>query len=420
MEFIMKLSDNNQISRISYNSNLIAISKDKILNIYELNNEYRFIGNFSFNYKINYIKWSSNSCFLVIGFEKQNFYEIRDLDDNKWVGKITNNNNEKVIYLTISPDNKNIMILYDDFKLKIINILGNKPIKIFYCVKLLFNNTKSFLFNQNKKLCAIPFSEKEFDFINIYLSLDFKKIISIKIENSRNNKLFDFYLTKDDKKIIVINTKLKIFIYNILGNIEKEFEYDHMHINLYKISSDKNFICFTNCKDIFIYNIKEKISYNFTDDLVFYNKKKENNIKIYEEIETKNNNIFKNKKIEFNMIEFSFDSKFIAINENNNNSIFIYNINYRNIYSILNFKNKVKKFKWSPENYILIIITETLDNIYRYNLDILDYIKIPENITLYNNFKFSYDGNFILFNEDNNKFFLIKLKNIINNNNNIN
>ena len=66
MEFIMKLSDNNQISRISYNSNLIAISKDKILNIYELNNEYRFIGNFSFNYKINFIKWSSNSCFLVI------------------------------------------------------------------------------------------------------------------------------------------------------------------------------------------------------------------------------------------------------------------------------------------------------------------------------------------------------------------
>ena len=415
MEFIMKLSDYNQISRISYNSNLIAISKDKILNIYELNNEYKFIGNFSFSYKINFIKWSSNSCFLVIGFEKQNFYEIRDLDDNKWVGKVTNNNYEKVIYLTISPDNKNIMILYDDFKLKIINILGNKPIKIFYCVKLLFNNSKSFLFNENKKLCAIPFSEKEFDFINIYLSLDFKKIISIKIENSRNNKLYDYYITKDDKNIIIINTKLKIYIYNILGIIEKEIEYDQKHINFYKISPDKNIICFTNYKDIFIYNIKEKNFNNFTEDLIFYNKKKENNIKIYEEAEIKNNNIFKNKKIEFNLIEYSFDSKFIAINENNNNSIFIYNLNNRNIYSILIFKNKVKKFKWSPENYILIIITEKLDNIYRYNLDILDYIKIPENITLYNNFKFSSNGNFILFNE-NNKFFLIKLKNIINNN----
>ena len=416
MEFIMKLSDYNQISRISYNSNLIAISKDKILNIYELNNEYKFIGNFSFSYKINFIKWSSNSCFLVIGFEKQNFYEIRDLDDNKWVGKVTNSNYEKVIYLTISPDNKNIMILYDDFKLKIINILGNKPIKIFYCVKLLFNNSKSFLFNENKKLCAIPFSEKEFDFINIYLSLDFKKIISIKIENSRNNKLYDYYITKDDKNIIIINTKLKIYIYNILGIIEKEIEYDQKHINFYKISPDKNIICFTNYKDIFIYNIKEKNFNNFTEDLIFYNKKKENNIKIYEEAEIKNNNIFKNKKIEFNLIEYSYDSKFIAINENNNNSIFIYNLNNRNIYSILIFKNKVKKFKWSPENYILIIITEKLDNIYRYNLDILDYIKIPENITLYNNFKFSSNGNFILFNENNNKFFLIKLKNIINNN----
>jgi hypothetical protein len=418
MEFIIKLSSYNQISKISNDSNLITISKDNCLEIFELNNDYRNIGNFLFNYKINFIKWSSDNCFLVIGFEKQNFYEIRNLIDNKWTGTITNNKNDKVIYLTFSPDNKNIMILYDDFRLKIINILGNKSNKIFYCVKLLRNKTKSFLFNSNKKLCAIPFSEKEFDFINIYLTLDFKKLVSVKIENSRNNKLFDYHLTKDDRKIIVINSILKIFIYNIIGNIEKEIEYEHKNINLYKICPDKNIICYTNFKNIFFYNIKEDYSYHFTDELIFYNKNKENNIRIYEETQNKDNNINKIKKIEFNMIKFSYDSKFIAISENYNNLIYIYEINNKNIYSILIFKNKIKNYKWSPVNNILIILTEELEKIYRYNLDVFDYIKTPENVNLYDNIKFSRNGNFILFKEKNsNKYFLTKLNNTTNNNN---
>ena len=67
MEFIMKLSDYNQISKISYNSNLIAISKDKILNIYELNNEYKFIDTIIFiNFKSKKFFINHNLNFIVI------------------------------------------------------------------------------------------------------------------------------------------------------------------------------------------------------------------------------------------------------------------------------------------------------------------------------------------------------------------
>jgi WD40 repeat protein len=114
------------------------------------------------------------------------------------------------------------------------------------------------------------------------------------------------------------------------------------------------------------------------------------------------NNSNKNEK-SIDLMEFSFDSLYLASKNNlYENIIFIWYIPTLTLNSIIIFNNNINDFKWSPSENKLIIATKNLA-IYIYSINNIYIFNLPID---------SFNFNKIIWNEDGEKF-LIQDKNKI-------
>jgi WD40 repeat protein len=112
------------------------------------------------------------------------------------------------------------------------------------------------------------------------------------------------------------------------------------------------------------------------------------------------NNSNKNEK-SIDLMEFSFDSLYLASKNNlYENIIFIWYIPTLTLNSIIIFNNNINDFKWSPSENKLIIATKNLA-IYIYSINNIYIFNLPID---------SFNFNKIIWNEDGEKF-LIQDKN---------
>ena len=247
------------------------------------------------------------------------------------------------------------------------------------------------------------------DFIGIYFTGDFSLVSHFQVATF---DLADLLWTKDATSLIVVDTPLevKFMVYSPTGNLictHEPYLYG-LGIEMAKLSNNSHTLSIGfNDGIVRLYNcmsnsFKEIIELNHNINVIT----NENLVTVFKEEEISHSSQNNNKKINYNfasknftkyiecsfpyklnqsnkikslqgigaisILEFSFDSKFIASKyDAMSNIVFIWEASTLKLHTVIVQLNNIKNMKWSPKENILLIVTDnsklytfTLDNVY--------------------------------------------------------
>ena len=392
------------LSSFSPNSLYLAIAKNTSLIIYD-NEELKVIKKFSFSNTINKFLWSPDSTLILIAFYKTGICEVRSITNPKWTCTITESQSG-IINCLWTPDSRKI-ILFNDFNVRM-SIWSLVDKSTVYINSPKFND-KCILFSENGNFMALAERQNGKDFIGIYFIDDFSLVSHFQVATFDLN---DLLWTKDATSLIVIDTPLevKFLIYSPTGNLIMTCEpYLYgLGIEMAKLSYNSHTLGIGfNDGIIRLYNcmsnsFKEIIELNHNINVIT----NENLVTVFKEEEISHSSQNNNKKINYNfasknftkyiecsfpyklnqsnkikslqgigaisILEFSFDSKFIASKyDAMSNIVFIWEASTLKLHTVIVQLNNIKNMKWSPKENILLIVTDnsklytfTLDNVY--------------------------------------------------------
>ena len=378
----MNFSDCIKISgnaKFSYDNNYLAIQMHKSIIIYE-KKKLKKIYQIPFQNEILFFEWSPDSSLLLIKEKNSSIVQIRNLDNTEWEGRIIDEING-IKYATWFNNSKYLITISDSFlKMNFYSLSS----KIILTIKeIIFNDERCICYSSSKNFFAIPIVLlKEGDYLQIYKS-----------ENFHLEQFFPLNTYKI-KKIMFVNHDLNILIwdrgigenliliYSLCGKLIKEIKpcFISLEILSIKQSFNQEFLSIgTKEESIKIYNIKKwdlkeinfdnykgnaKYIYKEEEDSNYENNisknKKRKKTKIINLRNYENINLYKINNSGVKKIEWNFNSKYIAFNDESHPKIlFIWKIGFEiNLNSILIFLHNIKDFKWSPSNNQLIILTE--------------------------------------------------------------
>ena len=411
-------------STFSKNGNLLSISKGTNIVIYETNN-LKKITRFNFSSQVIQIEFSPDSNYILIGLYKVNEIEIKSLINNETIIKISQPifGISKTIW---SPDSTKILCFSKyNIRIDIWDLTKEKNNSFISYPK--FSN-KGFSFSSNGYFFALAERKNVKDYISVYYTGDYSLLSRFP---SNTSDLQNLIWTKDNSSIIVFENEIdcKLLIYSPTGNLLmiNEAYNNNLGITLVNISPNGHYICVgygDNNIRLFHYITYKKItslSHNI-DDINLKNENQNEKVNIIKEdngkfdmylVKNININLFKSNIKNINnsnkneksidLMEFSFDSLYLASKNNlYENIIFIWYIPTLTLNSIIIFNNNINDFKWSPSENKLIIATKNLA-IYIYSINNIYIFNLPID---------SFNFNKIIWNEDGEKF-LIQDKNKI-------
>ena len=442
------------LSSFSPNSLYLAIAKNTSLIIYD-NEELKVIKKYTFPNTISKFLWSPDSSLLLMAFYKTGQCEVRSISEPKWTCTITESQSG-IINCLWTPDSRKI-ILFNDFNVRM-SIWSLVDKSTVYINSPKFND-KCILFSENGNFMALAERQNGKDFIGIYFIDDFSLVSHFQVATFDLN---DLLWTKDATNLIVIDTPLevKFLIYSPTGNLIMTCEpYLYgLGIEIAKLSYNSHTLGLGfNDGIIRLYNcmtnsFKEIIELNHNINTIT----NENLVTVFKEEEispknsnnnkkniSSNSNNFKNNYTKYiecsfpyklnqsnkikslqgigaiSILEFSYDSKFIASKyEAMNNIIFIWETTSLKLHTVIVQLNNIKNMKWSPKENILLIVTDnsklytfTLDNVY-----IIELVSDMNNPFNASNLQWASDGKSFIVSDK--KQMLIGHPNILEHNNN--
>ena len=425
----MKLSNcikYSGFSSFSKNGNLLSIAKGNNLIIYEVNS-LKKLNKYNFTSQITQIEFSPDSNFILVGLYKLNEIEIKNLQNNKTIIKIS----QPIFGISnsiFSPDSTKLLLFSNyNIRLDIYDLTKEKNNSYISYPKY---NNKAYSFSPNNFFFAIAERKNVKDYINIFYSGDYTLLSRFP---SNTSDLSNLIWTKDNSSIIVIENEIecKLLIYSVTGNLLmiNEAYNNNLGIFLINISPNGHFITVAygdNNIRLFHYITYKKIcclNHNL-DDINLKNENDNVKVNIIKEVNGKFERYFEkningyllkgnNKKNNINnkneknicLMEYNFDSIYLASKSSlYENIVFIWNIPSLTLNCIIILNSNVIDFKWSPFENKLIIATNNL-SIYIYTINKMYILNLPTDNFNFSKMTWNEDGKSILI-QDKNKMFI--------------
>ena len=440
LKFSNKRKYSNQIS-FSPNSLYFAIGKGIQLVIYSCQS-LKPIKIYTFIDFIEDIKWSNSSELILIGIYKRNRCEIRNISNDNFICSI-DEGIQGMSNALFSPYSTHVLSFNQNVsKLTIRSLIDKSTLYI----GLPKYAKKGLAFSSNGKGNFMALAERKDikDIIGIYY---IKKWICFRRFPTEAEDLQDIKWSYDNSSIIIIDTPAvcKLLIYNIFGDLINKIDIYQNKLGIKKFNISPNGHLY--CLGLFdqtlrIYN---NISYtctaifnhdkeNFNDSKVNYYKEEiinqEGETKYIElkppidltkeNIYIKGSNIFNDKlpKIGVGKIAFSNDNNYIATkNDNMPNVLFIWDLNYMSLQTVLIHLNEICFFEWAKNKNILFISTNN-NKLYYFTLDSCKILQLAKDFQN-KSFILSNDGQKMMI-KDNNYFITVNIEESNNTSNNIN
>ena len=440
LKFSNKRKYSNQIS-FSPNSFYFAISKGTQLVIYSCQS-LKPIKIYTFIDFIEDIKWSNSSKLILIGIYKRNRCEIRNIENDNFLCTIDEGIQGMSNALFSSNSTHVLSFNQNVSKLTIRSLLDKNTLYI----SLPKFSKKGLAFSSQGKGNFMALAERKDakDIIGIYYV---PKWICLRRFPVETEDLQDIKWSFDNSSIIIVDSPsvCKLLIYNMFGELINKIDiYQYkLGIKTFNISPNGHLYCLGLFdQTLRIYN---SISYTCTaifnhdkdtlnDPKVNYYKEEiinqEGESKYVElkppiDLKSENNyikgtNLYNEKlpKIGICKMAFSYDNNYLATkNDNMPNVLFIWDLNFMTLQTVLIHLNEISCFEWSKTKNILFISTNT-NKLYYFTLDsckILQLIKDFQN----KSFIISNDGQKMMI-KDNNYFITVNIEDQNDTSNNMN
>ena len=440
LKFSNKRKYSNQIS-FSPNSFYFAISKGTQLVIYSCQS-LKPIKIYTFIDFIEDIKWSNSSKLILIGIYKRNRCEIRNIENDNFLCTIDEGIQGMSNALFSSNSTHVLSFNQNVSKLTIRSLLDKNTLYI----SLPKFSKKGLAFSSQGKGNFMALAERKDakDIIGIYYV---PKWICLRRFPVETEDLQDIKWSFDNSSIIIVDSPsvCKLLIYNMFGELINKIDiYQYkLGIKTFNISPNGHLYCLGLFdQTLRIYN---SISYTCTaifnhdkdtlnDPKVNYYKEEiinqEGESKYVElkppiDLKSENNyikgtNLYNDKLpiIGISEMAFSYDNNYLATkNDNMPNVLFIWDLNFMTLQTVLIHLNEISCFEWSKTKNILFISTNT-NKLYYFTLDsckILQLIKDFQN----KSFIISNDGQKMMI-KDNNYFITVNIEDQNDTSNNMN
>ena len=440
LKFSNKRKYSNQIS-FSPNSSFFAISKGIQLVIYSCQS-LKPIKIYTFIDFIEDIKWSNSNDLILIGIYKRNRCEIRSINNDNFICTI-DEGIQGMSNALFSPTSTHVLSFNQNIsKLTIRSLLDKNTIYI----SLPKFSKKGIAFSSQGKgnFMALVERKDTKDIIGVYY---IKKWSCFRRFPTDTEDLQDIKWSYDNSNIIAIDTPAvcKLLIYNILGELINKIDIyqNQLGIKNFKISPNGHLYClglydqtlriynnisytcttiFNHDKDILnnpkVNYYKEAII-NSEDESKYVELKPPIDLKS-ENIYIKGTNLFNNTlpKIGIGKIAFSYDNNYIATkNDNMPNVLFIWDLNYMSLQTVLIHLNEISYFDWAKNKNILFISTGN-NKLYYFTFDSCKILQLAKDFRN-NSFILSNDGQKMMI-KDNNYFITVNIEESNDTSNNMN
>ena len=440
LKFSNKRKYSNQIS-FSPNSSFFAISKGIQLVIYSCQS-LKPIKIYTFIDFIEDIKWSNSNDLILIGIYKRNRCEIRNINNDNFICTI-DEGIQGMSNALFSPTSTHVLSFNQNIsKLTIRSLLDKNT---FY-ISLPKFSKKGIAFSSQGKgnFMALVERKDTKDIIGVYY---IKKWSCFRRFPTDTEDLQDIKWSYDNSNIIVIDTPAvcKLLIYNILGELINKIDiyqnqlgiknfkispYGHLYcLGLYdqtlRIYNNISYTCttiFNHDKDILSnpkVNYYKEAIINSEDESKYVELKPPIDLKS-ENIYIKGTNLFNNTlpKIGIGKIAFSYDNNYLATkNDNMPNVLFIWDLNYMSLQTVLIHLNEISYFDWAKNKNILFISTGN-NKLYYFTFDSCKILQLAKDFRN-NSFILSNDGQKMMI-KDNNYFITVNIEESNDTSNNMN
>ena len=440
LKFSNKRKYSNQIS-FSPNSFYFAISKGTQLVIYSCQS-LKPIKIYTFIDFIEDIKWSNSSKLILIGIYKRNRCEIRNIENDNFLCTIDEGIQGMSNALFSSNSTHVLSFNQNVSKLTIRSLLDKNTLYI----SLPKFSKKGLAFSSQGKGNFMALAERKDakDIIGIYYV---PKWICLRRFPVETEDLQDIKWSFDNSSIIIVDSPsvCKLLIYNMFGELINKIDiYQYkLGIKNYNISPNGHLYCLGLFdQTLRIYN---SISYTCTaifnhdkdtlnDPKVNYYKEEiinqEGESKYVElkppiDLKSENNyikgtNLYNDKlpKIGIRKMAFSYDNNYLATkNDNMPNVLFIWDLNFMSLQTVLIHLNEISCFEWSKTKNILFISTNT-NKLYYFTLDSCKILQLTKDFQN-KSFIISNDGQKMMI-KDNNYFITVNIEDQNDTSNNMN
>ena len=440
LKFSNKRKYSNQIS-FSPNSFYFAISKGTQLVIYSCQS-LKPIKIYTFIDFIEDIKWSNSSKLILIGIYKRNRCEIRNIENDNFLCTIDEGIQGMSNALFSSNSTHVLSFNQNVSKLTIRSLLDKNTLYI----SLPKFSKKGLAFSSQGKGDFMALAERKDakDIIGIYYV---PKWICLRRFPVETEDLQDIKWSFDNSSIIIVDSPsvCKLLIYNMFGELINKID-----IYQYKLGI-KNFNISPNghlyCLGLFDQTLRIYNSISYTCTAIFNHDKETLNdpkVNYYKEeiinqegeskyvelkppidLKSENNyikgtNLYNDKlpKIGIRKMAFSYDNNYLATkNDNMPNVLFIWDLNFMSLQTVLIHLNEISCFEWSKTKNILFISTNT-NKLYYFTLDSCKILQLTKDFQN-KSFIISNDGQKMMI-KDNNYFITVNIEDQNDTSNNMN
>ena len=364
----------------SNNNSFLAIVKSTSLIIYSTI-DLKPLQKFTFETQISQIEWSPDSTLILCAFYKTNICEIKSITNPQFICTI--NEKSGIQYCQWTPDSRKILITNDfNARMSIWSLIDKSTI---YINGPKFKE-KGLTFSPNGYFMALIEKIDKNDSIGIYFTGDFSLVCHFNIDTFDAQ---DISWSLDSTSIACWDSSLenKLIIYTPTGNVINSFiPYNNgLGICNAKYSLNGHYLSVGFGDGVLrLYNTKtwkEAGKLNHNINVIT----QENLINVFKEEEIvgkklytkyvecsfpfKLNNVNKGVFGEINDFEWSYDSYYLASkNDSISNAIFIWQVNNLKLHTIIVQNKSIKDFKWAPNEYLLLIVTEN-EKLYTFTLN---------------------------------------------------
>ena len=440
LKFSNKRKYSDQIS-FSPNSLYFAISKGIQLVIYSCQS-LKPIKIYTFIDFFEDIKWSNSNDLILIGIYKRNRCEIRNINNDNFLCTI-DEGIQGMSNALFSPNSTHVLSYNQNVSKLTIRSLLNK--NTFY-ISLPKFNKKGMAFSSQGKGNFMALAERKDakDIIGVYY---IQKWTCFRRFETEAEDLQDIKWSYDNSNIIIIDSPAvcKLLIYNILGELINKIDIyqNQLGIKNFKISHNGHLYClglfdqtlriFNNisytCITIFNHDkdILNDSKVNYYKEVIINSEGESKYTELKPPIELKKENIyikgtnlFNNTlpKIGVGKMAFSYDNNYLATkNDNMPNVLFIWDLNYMSLQTVLIHLNEISHFDWAKNKNILFISTGN-NKLYYFTLDSCKILQLAKDFQN-KSFILSNDGQKMMI-KDNNYFITVNIEESNDTSNNMN
>ena len=430
LKFSNKRKYSNQIS-FSPNSFYFAISKGIQLVIYSCQT-LKPIKIYTFIDFIEDIKWSNSNKLILIGIYKRNRCEIRNIENDNFICTI-DEGVQGMSNALFSPNSSHVLSFNQNVTKLTIRSLLNKN-TMFISLPKFSKKGLAFSSQGKGKFMALAERKETKDIIGIYY---IQKWICFRRFPVETEDLQDIQWSFDNLNIIIVDSPCvcKLLIYNIFGELLNKIDIYQYKLGIKKLNISPNGHLY--CVGLFDQTLRIYNNISYTCTAIFNHNKdilNDSKVNYYKEeiinqdgeskyvelkppIDLKTENVYikgtmlyndKLPKIGVGKMAFSYDNNYLATkNDNMPNVLFIWDLNFMSLQTVLIHLNEIYCFEWVKTKNILFISTNN-NKLYYFTIDSCKILQLPKDFQN-KSFIISNDGQKMML-KDNNYFITLNIE----------